>query len=457
MTLPFTTLSLSSGMQKNLLSLSYKTMTPVQAATLGPLLEGEDLTVQAETGSGKTAAFGIALVHRLKLGCAGPQGLVLCPTRELAEQVAGELRRLARHLSNIKVLTLCGGAYVKPQRASLAHGAHLIVGTPGRVEQHLREGTLDLNGLSSLVLDEADRMLDAGFSESLGAILAKVPQKRQTLLFSATFPESVVSLKDAAGLCGEVLRVETLTNEITQRFFAVSEGGKAEVIASLMERFRPDSVLCFCNTKLRCRALAEALCDHGFSALALHGGMDQKERHEVLARFENGSTPILVATDVAARGLDISGLAWVINADFAFDPEVHVHRIGRTGRAGEKGAAFTLMEPGEGFRLDAVNKLMGADFKTELFCFEEAAFKPSGPSKVVTLSINGGRKSKLRPGDILGALTKVAGLEGSEVGRIHCFDTYSYVGVAKDRAEEAVRVLSGKRIKGRRFIVRIHT
>ena len=456
MTQPFSILPLSSAMQDNLASLSYETMTPVQGASLARLLNGEDLTVQAETGSGKTAAFGISLVHGLDMDASDVQAMVLCPTRELAEQVAGEIRRLARHLPNIKVLTLCGGSYVKPQRASLFHGAHVVVGTPGRVEQHLREETLHLATLKTLVLDEADRMLEAGFSESLHAILGHVPAKRQTLLFSATFPKEVEALKAAAGLTGETLRVGLATNDISQHFFGVEAHKKVKAVADLICAHNPSSALCFVNTKAHCQDLAQGLAVEGFSVLALHGGMDQKERTEALVRFGNGSTTLLVATDVAARGLDIKQLPMVINADFPFDPEVYVHRIGRTGRAGEKGLAMTLMEPGEEFRLDGVNKLMGTEHTPKPLAEREAIPTLPEPPAMVTLSINGGRKSKLRPGDILGALTQGAGLQGSEVGRIDCFDAYSYVAVPREKGEEVVKTLSRQKIKGRRFLIRIN-
>ncbi|BCS96678.1 ATP-dependent RNA helicase [Desulfoluna limicola] len=454
----FTTLPLTKSMIENLGTMGYHEMTPVQAGSLPHVLKGEDLLAQAKTGSGKTAAFGIGLLHNLDVKRFRVQALVMCPTRELAEQVAGELRRIARFKHNIKITTICGGVPFRPQQISLEHQAHIVVGTPGRIEQHLRRETLSLNHVTTLVLDEADRMLDIGFADSIDNILAFVPKRRQTLLFSATFPEPILELstrfqKNAQRV---VVDVEHEENVIRQEFFESDWDAKSEVVASILATHKPESTLVFCNTKLHCKALASFLRKKGLSALAIHGDIEQKERTEVLVRFSNGSSPILVATDVAARGLDISGLSAVINYDLPFEPEVYVHRIGRTGRAGKDGLAFSLMTPKERFRLEDVNEMMGTSFElsdvTALAPSTDAALEPP----MVTLSINGGRKSKLRPGDILGALTKDAGLPGSAVGKINCFDFYSYVAIERSMADKAEKALSTKKIKGKQFIIHRH-
>ncbi len=454
----FKTLPLSKSMIENLDLMGYHEMTPIQAGSLPHVLKGVDLLAQAKTGSGKTAAFGIGLLHNLDVKLFRVQALVMCPTRELAEQVAGELRRIARFKHNIKIVTICGGVPFRPQQLSLEHQAHIVVGTPGRIDQHLRRETMNLSHVTTLVLDEADRMLDIGFADSIDAILEYVPEQRQTLLFSATFPEPILALstrfqRDAQRV---VVDVEHEENVISQHFFESEWEDKSETVAKILETYKPSSTLIFCNTKLHCRTLSKALSAKGLSCLAIHGDLEQKERTEVLVRFSNGSSPILVATDVAARGLDISELGAVINFDLPFEPEVYIHRIGRTGRAGREGLAFSLMTPKEAFRLEDVNLLMGTSFGLS----DIDALVPSGEVEVqpamVTLSINGGRKSKLRAGDILGALTKDAGLKGSSVGKINCFDYYSYVAIERSVADEAEEALSTKKIKGRHFIIHRH-
>ncbi|VVS94623.1 ATP-dependent RNA helicase DbpA [Desulfoluna spongiiphila] len=454
----FTALPLTKSMIKNLGTMGYDEMTPVQAASLPHVLKGKDLLAQARTGSGKTAAFGIGLLHNLDVDRFRVQALVMCPTRELAEQVAGELRRIARFKHNIKIVTICGGVPFRPQQISLEHQAHIVVGTPGRIEQHLQRGTLSLNNLTTLVLDEADRMLDVGFEESILAIMAHVPSKRQTLLFSATFPDPILALSrrfqtNAQNVAVDVAHEE---NVIRQHFYETDWDAKPEAVAGILAAFKPESTLVFCNTKLHCKALASFLRKKGFSALAIHGDIEQKERTEVLVRFSNGSCPILVATDVAARGLDIKGLSAVINHDLPFEPEVYVHRIGRTGRAGEEGLAFSLLTPKERFRLEDINAMMKTAFEATDAAELPPAVGDAPAPAMVTLSINGGRKSKLRPGDILGALTKDAGIDGQCVGKINCFDFYSYVAIERTVADKAEKALSVKKIKGRHFIIHRH-
>ncbi len=452
----FTTLPLTKPMINNLQSMGYSEMTPVQAECLPQVLKGADLLAQAKTGSGKTAAFGIGLLHNLDVKLFRVQALVMCPTRELAEQVAGELRRIARFKHNIKILTICGGVPIRPQQLSLEHQAHIIVGTPGRIERHLERGALNLKHLKTLVFDEADRMLDIGFAQSIDAIMTHVPQRRQTLLFSATFPETILELsgrfqKDAVRMSVDVAHAE---NIIRQHFYET--GNKRDVVAEILNTYKPASVLIFCNTKQDCRTLAAALCKLGFGALAIHGDLEQKQRTEVLVRFANGSSSILVATDVAARGLDIDDLSAVINYELPFEPEVYVHRIGRTGRAGREGQAFSLISAKERVRLDDINALLGSEHVIS----DIAELEPSTVAELrpafVTLSINGGKKSKLRPGDILGALTKEAGLPGSCVGKIDCFDFYSYVAIERSQVDQAQEALSTRKIKGRSFIIQRH-
>ncbi|MBD3894717.1 ATP-dependent RNA helicase DbpA [Halomonas sp. ML-15] len=453
----FTALPLAPELLANLESLGYQCMTPVQAAGLPPMLAGRDLIAQAQTGSGKTAAFGLGLLSRLDVVNFRVQALVLCPTRELADQVAEELRRLARLLANVKVLTLCGGAAMGPQLSSLAHGAHIVVGTPGRVEEHLRKGSLNLRGLETLVLDEADRMLDMGFQAALEAIIAETPPRRQTWLFSATYSEAVKAVAEA--LLREPVRVEIASTHdagsIEQRVYRVAdEATRFDALRRLLLALRPTSSVVFCNTKRETDELAAALCDAGFSALGLHGDLEQADRDRLLVLFANRSASILVATDVAARGLDIDALDAVFNYQIARDLEVHVHRVGRTGRAGGSGVACTLVSEAESYRLERLTEFLGEPL-------EEATLPPRSVldreplmPPMATLQLGSGKQQKLRPGDILGALTGEGGIAGDQVGKIKVLARSAYVAVSREVVDQALAKLSADPLKGRRVRVR---
>ena len=452
----FSALHLKPSMLKNLASLGYVAMTPIQAHTLPLILAGKDVIARAKTGSGKTAAFGIGLLSQLEVASPVVQALVLCPTRELADQVGKELRRLARFTENIKILTLCGGVPFGPQLSSLEHGVHIVVGTPGRLLDHLRRGSLQLSSLKTLVLDEADRMLDMGFQEEIDALIAAAPRKRQTLLFSATYPDEIVAMSQHIQHEPHEVSVDEVHQEgaIEQLLFEVDREGRTAAVARLLGHYRPESALVFCNTRAECQELADALEGMGFAALAIHGELEQRERDQVLVRFANRSASVLVATDVAARGLDIKDLPAVINFELPRDPEIHIHRIGRTGRAGERGLALSLVTPQEGRRVQAIeNSLEISIPRGDLSALGMTVGRPSAPP-MVTLCIDGGRKNKLRPGDILGALTGEGGMAGSEVGRIDIFDFHAYVAIMRSSAEQALACLGRNRIKGRFFKVR---
>lgn len=457
----FSSLPLGAALLENLASLGYATMTPIQAQSLPPILAGKDTIAQGKTGSGKTAAFGLGLLEALNPKQFRVQSVVLCPTRELADQVSKELRRLARGIQNIKVLTLCGGMPFGPQVGSLEHGAHIVVGTPGRIEEHLRKGTLVLERLKILVLDEADRMLDMGFQESLDAIIAQTPASRQTLLFSATYPEKIQSI--AARIMREpVMAQATATHDATsieQRFFKLDDKlgdgpSRLTAVRLLLLQHRPTSSLVFCNTKRETQQLADELIAHGFSALALHGDMEQRDRDQTLVRFTNHSASVLVATDVAARGLDIDALDAVINYQLANDTEVHVHRIGRTGRAGNKGLACTLYTDRESYRLALLADYLGHAIDPQSLPPMELLDTPAYQASMVTLQIDGGKKQKLRAGDILGALTGEKGIDGNQVGKIMLADNWAFVAVRRTAARTALRKLTDGKLKGRSFRVR---
>ncbi|PLP93975.1 ATP-dependent RNA helicase DbpA [Pseudomonas sp. FFUP_PS_473] len=453
----FDTLPLSSAMLANLDALGYAQMTPIQAQSLPVILKGMDLIAQAKTGSGKTAAFGIGLLNPINPRYFGCQALVLCPTRELADQVAKELRRLARAEDNIKILTLCGGVSLGPQIASLEHGAHIIVGTPGRIQQHLSKGTLVLDGLNTLVLDEADRMLDMGFYDAIADIIGQTPKRRQTLLFSATYPAGIKQLSAAFMRDPQQVKVEALhaDNQIEQRFYEIDPEQRLEAVTRVLGHFRPQSCVAFCFTKQQCQEVVEHLQAKGIVAAALHGDLEQRDRDQVLTLFANRSSSVLVATDVAARGLDIDALDMVINVELARDAEIHVHRVGRTGRAGEKGLAVSLVAPAEGHRAQAIEALQKAPLRWE----QLDSLKPQSGAPLLpvmsTLCIAAGRKDKLRPGDILGALTGDAGLPGTQVGKIAIFDFQAFVAVERAVAKQALQRLNSGKIKGRSLRVRI--
>ena len=453
----FSSLDLKPALLQNLASLGYQAMTPIQAESLPPVLAGEDVIGQARTGSGKTAAFGLALLNRLEVSRFRVQALVLCPTRELADQVAREIRRLARAIHNIKVLSLCGGVPLGPQIGSLEHGAHIIVGTPGRIEDHLRKGRLDLGELRTLVLDEADRMLDMGFQETLDAILEKVPLERQTLLFSATYPPEIQAMAERVMRHPRMVTVAAGhdSTSIRQHFYRLSDNKhRLTALRLLLLKFRPDAALVFCNTRREVQEVTDALSSHGLSALALHGELEQKERDQTLVRFANRSVSILVATDVAARGLDIESLDAVFNYHLARDREVHVHRVGRTGRAGSRGIACTLYTEKEDYRIERLSAALDMTIEPEALPPYSLLDKPGFKPPMVSLQIDGGRKQKVRPGDILGALTGADGIAGTQVGKIHLFDNSAFVAVAREAAKPALRKLRDGKLKGRSFRVR---
>ena len=456
-TTAFATLPLSAAMLANLDALGYAAMTPIQAQSLPVILRGQDLIAQAKTGSGKTAAFGIGLLNPINPRYFGCQALVLCPTRELADQVAKELRRLARAEDNIKILTLCGGVSLGPQIASLEHGAHIIVGTPGRIQQHLDKGTLVLDGLNTLVLDEADRMLDMGFFDAIASIIGKTPSRRQTLLFSATYPAGIEQLAAEFMRKPQQVKVESLhtDNQIEQRFIEIDPQNRLEAVTRVLGHYRPQSCVAFCFTKQQCEDVVAHLTAKGIVAQALHGDLEQRDRDQVLAMFANRSSSVLVATDVAARGLDIDGLDMVINVELARDAEIHVHRVGRTGRAGEKGIAVSLVAPAEGHRAQAIEALQKSPLRwDQLDSLKNKGGEPLLPV-MSTLCIAAGRKDKLRPGDILGALTGDAGIPGKQVGKIAIFDFQAFVAVERALAKQAMQRLNSGKIKGRALKVRI--
>lgn len=448
----FSTLtSLPASQIANLDELGYHAMTPIQAAALPAILEGRDVRAQGKTGSGKTAAFGLGVLHHIDVTQFTTQSLVLCPTRELADQVTKELRRLARFTANIKILTLCGGQPMSAQRDSLVHAPHIVVGTPGRILDHLKRETLRTDTIATLVLDEADRMLEMGFREDIDEIISHCPNERQTLLFSATWPQDIAKISQR--IQREPLTVETdVVSDlpaIEQYFYEASPREKLPALTGLLSEQKPASCVVFCNTKRECDDIAAALESSQISALALHGDLEQRDRDQVLIRFANGSCRVLVATDVAARGLDIKSLAMVVNYQLSFDPEVHVHRIGRTARAGAEGLAISFVAADEMIRAHALEDFLSQKLNWQSVSALKSVAPQPLPAEMATLSVDGGRKAKIRPGDILGALTGDAGLKSDVIGKIDIAPTQAYVAIRADQARQAMKQLQQVKIKGK--------
>ena len=444
----FSSLNLSDEMVANLDKIGYTSMTPVQEETLPLIIDGKDVIAQAKTGSGKTAAFGIGLLQKLQVKKFRIQALVLCPTRELADQVAKELRVIAKFAHNIKVLTLCGGAAFGPQLGSLRHGAHIVVGTPGRILKHLKKETMNLENLETLVLDEADRMLDMGFIEEIDEVLGFAPKEKQTLLFSATYTNEITFISNR--IQRDAVSVKTVSTEVAntieERFY--ESKNKTDALIKVLSTFKPENIIVFTNTKIAAKDLAENLAKNKVDALAIHGDLEQYERNDVLVQFSNKSCPVLIATDVAARGLDIKELSMVINYDLPHTLETYTHRIGRTGRAGAEGVAITFYDQYE------IENAM--DYKNETRIFEDASILKKDNSfemkpQYVTLVIEGGKKDKLRAGDLLGALTGDAGLKGSSIGKIDIYDRQAYVAIERELINEANAKLSKCKIKNKKF------
>lgn len=440
----------------NLRELGFHKPTPIQSETIALITDGNDVVAKAKTGSGKTVAFGLGVLEKLDVKRFRIQALIMCPTRELADQVASELRKLARCIHNIKILTLCGGAPLGPQIGSLEHGAHIVIGTPGRLADHIRKGRLKLNHVETLVLDEADRMLDMGFREQILEIVNETPQSRQTLLFSATYPKEMESINASVLNDPKTVDVEDEIghSNIQEYFYCLNGEERTSALIKLLQQRKPDSCIVFCHTKIDVQQLADELNSNQIKALALHGDMDQKDRDSTLVRFANKSSRILIATDVAARGLDIDDVSFVVNYQIAKNLDVHTHRVGRTGRAQQTGEAFSLFNDKERFKLERLIKDKNIDL-TECTLPDDSVLLDEFPEPdMKTLQIDGGKKQKIRPGDILGALTSDGTLHASEVGKIKIFPLTAFVAVKRSVSKKALKRLGEGKLKGRQFKVR---
>ncbi len=427
-------------------------MTKVQEKSLPYSLQGKDIIVQAKTGSGKTIAFSIPLINKLNVKKFTIQTLVLCPTRELANQVSIQIKKLCRHIHNVKILTLCGGVPYKPQVASLRHKAHIVVGTPGRVLKHISENNIELENINSFVLDEADKMLDMGFYDDIMQIIESLPKKRQTMLFSATYDKNIEELASSILNKSIFIQDEELhTNDvINQKFYEVKQEEKIKFLPKLISLVKAKSVLIFCNLKVNCEKIADEIFEIGYESVILNSDLEQKLRDETIVLFSNKSYPIMIATDVASRGLDIHNIDLVINYDVAKDEKVHTHRIGRTARAGSNGVAITL------YTKDEIEKVLEIKEKFPDIVFEKTIQEESSyklKNLYRTLYINGGKKHKLRAGDIVGTLIATVGLSKDDIGNIDIFPFYSYVAIKKEYEKIALKKLNQNKIKGKFYKV----
>ena len=452
----FNQLPLPPEQLDNLKDLGYQEMTPIQQACLPEVLAGKDVIGQAKTGSGKTVAFGLRLIDCLNVRFFAPQALVLCPTRELAGQVAGSLRKLARYKQNIKILTLSGGMPIGPQFASLEKGGHIIVGTPGRILDLIYKGRLDLSKVNVTVLDEADRMLEMGFKEDVTEIFEQCQSDRQSLLFSATFNEEIeriaqTMMKNPTWIKGAD---EDTPSDITHHFYEVDQHeNKPEAIWNAMQEFEPKQAMLFCNTKIYCQEICDFLNDKGVVARALHGDMEQKERVLTLALFSNESVSVLVATDVAARGLDIADMPCVFNVDLPKQTEVFIHRVGRTGRNKNKGQSITFMTTRQKNLIPTYEDLIHQPIRIKRI--SAGSRKKIQMPEYQTVMMAAGKRDRLRPGDIVGALTQSAGVNASDIGNINILPVVTYVALKRDIADQAVGRLSRSRIKNKTVKMRL--
>ena len=523
-TVRFEEMGLSEEIQKAVRYMGFEEASPIQAKAIPAMISGIDLIGQAQTGTGKTAAFGIPILEKVDPKLKKLQAIVLCPTRELAIQVADEIRNLSRYMHGIKVLPIYGGQDIVKQIRSLKSGTQIVIGTPGRVMDHMRRKTMKLDFVHTVVLDEADEMLNMGFREDIEFVLSGVPEERQTVLFSATMPKPIMEITKKFQNNAKVIKVtkkELTVPNIEQYYYDVKPKKKEEVLSRLLDIYSPRLSVVFCNTKKQVDLLVNALLGRGYFAAGLHGDMKQEQRDRVMQGFRTGKTEILVATDVAARGIDVDEVEAVFNYDLPQDDEYYVHRIGRTGRAGREGRAFSFVSGKEVYKLKEIQRYC----KTKIYAQKvpslndvantkmenilddvervieqedldmminaiaervnnseftamdmAAAFLKiccgmtednknteendwefgdtgAGEDGMVRLFINIGKKQRVRPGDILGAIAGESGMDGKLIGTIDMYDKYTFVEVPREYAREVLNAMKNVKIKGKTVAV----
>ena len=516
-TIRFDELDLNPQILRGIADMGFEEATPIQSQAIPVVLSGVDVIGQAQTGTGKTAAFGIPILQKVDPSLRKTQVLILSPTRELAIQVADEIRKLAKYMHGVKVLPVYGGQDISRQIKALKGGVQIIIGTPGRLMDHLRRKTIRSDFVHTIVLDEADEMLNMGFREDIETVLEYIPGEHQTVLFSATMPKPILDITrkyqhDAVNI--KVVKKELTVANIDQYYYDVKRKDKVDVLTRLLDYYNPKLSLVFCNTKKMVDELATELSGRGYSAEGLHGDMKQSQRDRVMNNFRKGKTDILIATDVAARGIDVDDVEAVFNYDLPQDDEYYVHRIGRTGRAGRCGKEFSFVKGKEVYKLKDIQrycktKILAqpipstddvAQIKAEnimeqigtiieeenlsdmieliekqvneadytamdiaaAFLYqamgagesssekEEYDFANTGAEEgMVRLFINIGKKDKIKPGDILGAIAGESGMPGRLVGAIDMFDKYTFVEVPREYGKEVLNAMKHAKIKGK--------
>jgi ATP-dependent RNA helicase DeaD len=460
----FADLGLSESTLHALRDVGYEQPSPIQEQAIPVLMEGRDMIGQAQTGSGKTAAFGLPMIEHVDPDQHDVQALVLTPTRELCIQVTQALRAYAQR-KGVDVVAVFGGAPIRSQQAQLRAGGHIVVGTVGRVLDLIQRASLILHSCRFVVLDEADEMLDLGFLEDVERILTITPNSRQTALFSATMPPPIRALADRYLYDPVTVKVKTATltvDSVEQFSVDVKPGDKADRLVDVLRAERPEQAIVFTRTKIRCDQLYRKLRDRGMNVKALHGDMSQGQRDGVMLSFKGGRLPILVATDVAARGLDISTVTHVVNYDVPTSPDVYVHRIGRTGRVGRSGRAITFIEPRQTRELAAIERHIG----TEITPWAEGAHtKPApvaerprrhskprlsrdGDEPQAKLIAGVGRNEGVEVADLVHAVTAAAGIDGEAVRDVRVLERFSFLSVPRSEAERVVDAVNGTPVNG---------
>ena len=453
----FKQLALSTEILSAVEDLGYQQMTPIQAASIPVLLEGHDVIARSQTGSGKTAAFALPILHKLTLHDKTPQALILAPTRELAEQIVQEIRKFSKSLKNIQPLALVGGQSAAAQNKFLELGAQIIIGTPGRTLEFLKNGSLNISDLKTLVLDEADRMLDEGFTEEVSEIIGMLPAQRQTVFFSATFPESIEILSRKYQKNPKIINVLNETSQapqIEQYVYIAEKPEKIDTLLRILNQHTTGSILIFCRTKLAVAEINELLNKSNVACKELHGDLDQNQRDQTMALFRSASLRVLVATDIAARGIDIDHLELVVNFDLPSSTDIYQHRIGRTGRAGKSGVAVSIADAYELTKVLEIEAAIGKKLiRQELNLKINTTVSQSlQQAKMKTIYISGGKKDKIRAGDVIGMLTAQPGaIAAVDIGKIEIHDTFIYVAVASSHADRALQKIIVGKIKGRKF------
>lgn len=516
----FNELNVSEEILKAVDEMGFEETTPIQTTAIPAVLKGKDIVGQAQTGTGKTAAFGIPLLEEMDAAQKNPQAIILCPTRELAIQVSEELKRLAKYKKRIYTLPVYGGQSIGRQIKALNKGVQIVIGTPGRVMDHIRRGTLKLNNIDYFVLDEADVMLDMGFIDDIETVLEDIPEDRQTLFFSATIPKSIKKLSRKYQKNSEFLKTahEDLTvPSIDQYYYEVRRHEKLKALTRLLDFDSPEKAIVFCNTRKMVDELNIKLQARGYLSDGIHGGLNQNQRDRVMNKFRNGIIEVLVATDVAARGLDVNDVKAVFNYDLPQDIDYYVHRIGRTGRAGKSGIAHNFVVGKDIYKLrdiqnytkskikrseipteDDIEAVQLENFTNELNSYIEAAdlskyieiiedvidekysaieiaaalMKKSMEAKeenaedsnsqqhfgdtgaepgMVRLFINIGKKDRISPGHIVGAIAGETGMPGELIGAIDIFENFTFVEVPREKGHEVLQIMKNNSINGNKI------